>query len=129
MAFLSGSLAKGKGNLMAFMQYFRRNRKKTAMVAKDRLQIIVARERGPNGKRDWLPLLHQELLQVISKYEEIDHEKVTVNLEKSGDCEVLELNIVLPDPTEEEDEAAAAKVAAPLPRSTRSMRARSYIRR
>lgn len=82
---------------MAFFDYFRK-RKKTAEIAKDRLQIIVARERSTTRNAPWyLPELQQELLQVIAKYEVIDVEAVSVNLDRNGDCEVLELNIVLPE--------------------------------
>jgi cell division topological specificity factor len=82
---------------MAFLDYFRRA-PKSATLAKDRLSIIVARERaGTRGVTDYLPQLQQELLAVIARYEKIDLSHVTVNLDKSGDCEVLELNIQLPD--------------------------------
>ncbi len=84
---------------MAFLDFFRRSRQTSASVAKDRLQIIVARERASTrgGAPDYLPQLQQELLQVIAKYESIDIEKVSVSLENAGDCDVLELNIALPD--------------------------------
>ena len=83
---------------MRFLEYFRRQ-PKTAALAKDRLSIIVARERvgTRSGKPDYLPQLQQELLAVIAKYERIDISSVKVNLDQSGGCEVLELNIVLPD--------------------------------
>jgi len=82
---------------MAFFDYFRKA-PKTATLAKDRLSIIVARERaGTRSGVDYLPQLQQELLAVIARYEKIDLGHVTVNLDKSGGCEVLELNIVLPD--------------------------------
>ena len=82
---------------MAFLDYFRRA-PKSATLAKDRLSIIVARERaGTRGGPDYLPQLQQELLAVIARYENIDLSNVTVNLDKSGGCEVLELNIQIPD--------------------------------
>jgi cell division topological specificity factor len=82
---------------MAFFDYFRKA-PKSATLAKDRLSIIVARERaGTRSGVDYLPQLQQELLAVIARYETIDIGNVTVNLDKSGGCEVLELNIVLPD--------------------------------
>jgi cell division topological specificity factor len=82
---------------MAFFDYFRKA-PKSAAWAKDRLSIIVARERaGTRSGPDYLPQLQQELLAVIARYETIDIGHVTVNLDKSGGCEVLELNIVLPD--------------------------------
>ncbi|MFL5306580.1 MAG: cell division topological specificity factor MinE [Polyangia bacterium] len=83
--------------MMKFLEYFRRA-PKSATLAKDRLSIIVARERaGTHPSPDYLPQLQQELLAVIARYEKIDLTHVTVNLDKSGGCEVLELNIQLPD--------------------------------
>jgi cell division topological specificity factor len=79
---------------MGFLDYFKRQ-PKSASIAKDRLQIIVARERVSTRQTDYLPQLQQELLQVIAKYELIDLDQVTVNLDRSGGCEVLELSLVL----------------------------------
>ena len=100
---------------MGFLDYFRRQNK-TAAIAKDRLQIIVARERTADKRHaDYLPQLQQELLQVIAKYELIDLDQVSVNVDKNGDCEVLELNVVLtprgakhPEPDAKKPIAAAA---------------------
>jgi cell division topological specificity factor len=75
----------------------------TARVAKDRLQIIVARERAAcaEGKgAGYLPQLQQELLQVIAKYEKVDLDRVNVSIDKRGGAEVLELSILLPDAPE-----------------------------
>jgi cell division topological specificity factor len=84
---------------MKFFDYFRKA-PKSAALAKDRLSIIVARERtGTRVGPDYLPQLQQELLAVIARYEKIDLTHVKVHLDKSGACEVLELNIVLPDAT------------------------------
>jgi cell division topological specificity factor len=83
---------------MAFFDYFRRP-PKSASLAKDRLSIIVARERvGPrSGAPDYLPQLQQELLAVIARYENIDLGSVSVNLDHRGTTDVLEVNIILPD--------------------------------
>src|SRR3954454_20655750 len=79
------------------VDYFRKA-PKTASIAKDRLSVIVARERASTrGGPDYLPQLQQELLAVLAKYENIDLHNVSVKLDKTGDCEVLELNITLPD--------------------------------
>lgn len=64
-------------------------------MAKERLQIIVARERTPRGGPDYLPLLKEELLNVVRKYVAIDPDGVRIQLDREGDCEVLELNITL----------------------------------
>jgi cell division topological specificity factor len=81
-----------------------RKKPNTAALAKDRLQIIVARERTSTGDNvaSYLPQLQQELLQVIAKYEKLDLDKVYVNLDKKFGGEVLEINISLPEPDEKE---------------------------
>ncbi len=84
---------------MALLDYFRRSNPGSANLAKDRLSIIVAREGRCKGKLTYLPALRQELLQVLAKYEKIDLDQVTVNVESQGECEVLELNVILSDPT------------------------------
>jgi len=92
---------------MAFLDYFRRP-PKSASLAKDRLSVIVSRERASTrGGPDYLPQLQQELLAVLSKYERIDLQQVSVSLDRTGDRDVLELNIVLPDPAARQQMLAA----------------------
>jgi cell division topological specificity factor len=91
----------------SLVDYFKRS-PKPASVAKERLSVIVARERASTrGGPDYLAQLQQELLAVLAKYEKIDLENVSVKLDKSGDCEVLELNIALTDqpPTKKPDKS------------------------
>lgn len=80
---------------MSWLDIIWKPRPRTASMAKDRLSIIVARERRGSPGLDYLPQLKQELLQVLAKYEKIDLDQVTVNVDKNGDCDVLELNVVL----------------------------------
>jgi len=83
---------------MALLDYFR-TRPKTASLAKDRLSVIVSRERASTrGGPDYLPQLQQELLAVLARYETIDMQHVSVSLDKTDGRETLELNIVLPNP-------------------------------
>ena len=72
---------------------------KTANMAKERLQLIIARERVDDGKAsaDFLPAMQQELVAVISKYVHINADDIKVSMEKKGNYEVLEVNIVLPE--------------------------------
>lgn len=75
------------------------NKPKTAAVAKERLQLIIAHERnGLTSKPDFLPDLQKDLITVISKYVLVNPEDIKVSLEKQGNYEVLEVNIVLPEP-------------------------------
>ncbi|MGL6000223.1 cell division topological specificity factor MinE [Pseudomonas sp. WS 5059] len=83
---------------MSIFDFFRSTKKpSTASVAKERLQIIVAHERGQRSTPDYLPALQKELVEVIRKYVNIGNDDVHVALENDGSCSILELNITLPD--------------------------------
>ena len=75
------------------------NKPKSAALAKERLQLIIAHERnGLSGKKEFLPEMQKELIAVISKYVSVNPDDIKVSLEKQGNYEVLEVNIVLPEP-------------------------------
>ncbi|HET7562947.1 MAG TPA: cell division topological specificity factor MinE [Rhodanobacteraceae bacterium] len=82
---------------MSLLDFLRPRPKHTANIARERLRIIVAQERATRGGPDYLPLLRNELLEVIRKYVHVDPDAVQVNLERSDDGEVLELSVVLPE--------------------------------
>ena len=84
---------------MSFFSFLLGEKKKTASVAKERLQIILAHERGSlGGKRpEYLADLQRELIAVISKYVSISPEDIKVNLERQDDLEVLDIKIELPE--------------------------------
>lgn len=83
---------------MALLDYLLGQRKKkSANVAKDRLQILLAHERSERKAPDYLPKMREEILAVIAKYVEIDQDKLQISVDEANGFEVLELNLVLPD--------------------------------
>lgn len=84
---------------MSLMNLFIGEKKTSASVARERLQIILAHERtGRNGDTpDYLPALQRELLSVISKYITINPEDIKVHLERQDNMEILEVKIELPE--------------------------------
>ena len=84
---------------MSFLSFLLGEKKKTASVAKERLQIILAHERTSltTKRPDYLNELQRELVAVISKYVSIKAEDIKVNFERQDDLEVLEVKIELPD--------------------------------
>jgi cell division topological specificity factor len=78
------------------IDYFKRP-EKTAKFAKERLQIIIAHERTDRGKPDYLAMLQKDLLDVITKYVEVNRDDVKVELERKEGFSVLELNVTLPN--------------------------------
>ncbi|MGO2398380.1 MAG: cell division topological specificity factor MinE, partial [Halomonas sp.] len=69
---------------------------KSASVAKERLQIIVAHQRSQRGQPDYMPLLERELLEVIRRYVHVDDNAIQISLDSEDNCSVLELNVTLP---------------------------------
>jgi len=80
---------------MGLLDLFKRT-PPSASVAKERLRIIVAQERGTRGGPDYLPLLRRELLEVIRKYVKVEPDAVKVHVEREEGQEVLELSVSLP---------------------------------
>ncbi|MEN9478730.1 MAG: hypothetical protein RLZZ298_125 [Pseudomonadota bacterium] len=81
---------------MSWLQKLFGNPPKTAHLAKERLQLIIAHERDGGGSVNFLPDLQRELIAVISKYVNVNPDDIKVSLEKQDRFEVLEVNIVLP---------------------------------
>ncbi|MDN0076048.1 cell division topological specificity factor MinE [Crenobacter sp. SG2303] len=83
---------------MSLMELIFGKRQKSAEIARERLQIILAHERnGRTGTPDYLPALQRELMDVISKYVRVNQDDIKVQLERQDDMDVLEVNIVLPE--------------------------------
>ncbi len=85
---------------MSFFALFKGSKKAanpTAHVAKDRLQLILINERGIGGvSPDYLPRLQKELIEVISRYVNIEPNDIQVHLDRQDALEVLEVKIELP---------------------------------
>lgn len=95
---------------MGFFKFFRsRSEDTTAKVAKDRLQVLIAHERTGRSGPDYLPMLKRDILNVIKKYVSVGEEQVSVQLDSQADCDILELNITLPEDVEAGNPAASRK--------------------
>ena len=81
---------------MSFLTWFTRNR--SAPVARDRLQILLAHERALSGRTDLAAVLQQEILAVIARHIPIDQDKVIVKLDRGAQVSTLEIDIEMPEP-------------------------------
>ena len=82
---------------MSLLSFLFNPKPKTASAAKERLQVIIARERNGRDGPDFLPALHRELIEVISRYTQVSADDIKLSLDRQGILEVLEVNVVLPD--------------------------------
>lgn len=82
---------------MGILDFLKRRPEPTAGMARERLRIIVAQERSTRGAPDYLPLMRNELLEVIKKYVHVDLDAININVESGDGHEVLELSVALPE--------------------------------
>lgn len=93
---------------MGFFRFFRSNKEDaSAKVAKDRLQVLIAHERTGRDGPDYLPMLKQDILDVIKKYVSVGDDALSVQLETQDNCDVLELNITLPEDAQPSSQPSA----------------------
>ncbi|HEY1857786.1 cell division topological specificity factor MinE [Acidocella sp.] len=72
-------------------------RKRSAPVARERLQLLLAHERVLNGRADLAAVLQEEILAVIAKHIAIDRDKVNVKLDRGSQVSTLEIDIEMPE--------------------------------
>jgi cell division topological specificity factor len=69
----------------------------SAPVARERLQILLAHERGLRGQPDLLELLRSEILDVVKKHVEVDPDKIVIRMDRGPQVSTLEVDIEVPN--------------------------------
>jgi cell division topological specificity factor len=69
----------------------------SAPVARERLQILLAHERGLRGQPDLLAILREEILAVVSRHVVLDPDKVVVRMDRGKTVSTLEVDIEVPN--------------------------------
>jgi cell division topological specificity factor len=78
---------------MGLLNLFFSPHRHSAAIAKERLKIVLAHERAGRHAPDFLPKLQKELIDVVCRYVAIREDMIRVNLGKSGETSLLEINI------------------------------------
>jgi cell division topological specificity factor len=82
-------------------------RRKSAGVARDRLQILLAHERSTLGRTDLVAILREEILAVIAKHVTVQRDQVHVKMQKGPVVSTLEVEIEIPTTVPNAELAAA----------------------
>ena len=70
----------------------------SAGIARERLQILLAHERGARGLQpDLLMRLREEILAAVSRHVALDPDKVVVRMERGENVSTLEVDVELPN--------------------------------
>ncbi len=79
---------------MSLISLFRK--RSTAPVARERLQVLLAHERGVIGKSDLIATLQEEILAVIAKHISVDRDAVQIKLDRGSSVSMLEIDVEVP---------------------------------
>ena len=88
---------------MTLFDIFKR-RGGSAPVARERLQLLLAYERGNRNQPDLVAILREEIMAVITKHVKVDQDDVRVTMDRGKTSSTLEIDIQFPN----EGELAAA---------------------
>ena len=91
---------------MSLLSFFQK--RNTAPVARERLQILLAHERGiVSGEPDLVALLREEIVSVVARHISIEREKVQIRMDRGMAVSTLEIEVEVPGPTTEKATANA----------------------
>jgi len=87
-------------------------RRRSASVARERLQILLTHERVAASQSDLILTLREEILAVVAKHVMVDPDKVEVKIDRGKVVSLLEIDIEIPA-------TAGAKILAPIHQATK----------
>ena len=80
---------------MTLFKLFRRGG--SAPIARERLQILLAHERGTRNQPDLLGILREEILAVIEKHVPIERDNVQIKMDRGDAVSTLEIDVEVPN--------------------------------
>lgn len=80
--------------MSSIFQLFKR--RPTAVIARERLQILLAHERASVGQEGLVATLREEILAVIAKHVTVERDKVRVKVGRDGEMSTLEIEVEMP---------------------------------
>jgi cell division topological specificity factor len=69
----------------------------SAPVARERLQVLLAYERGNRNQPDLVSKLREEIMAVIARHVQIDPDLLQVSMDRGETMSTLEIDIQIPN--------------------------------
>jgi cell division topological specificity factor len=82
---------------MSILDMILRRQPKSASLAKERLQVIIAREGSRSGNPELLQQIKQAVMEAVSKFVKVAPEDIAIELDSDRDMEVLSVSVTLPE--------------------------------
>lgn len=82
---------------MSFLDFFTKRKPATANLAKERLQVIIAREGNRSSNPELIQQIKRAVLEAVGKFVQVRPEDIAIEVENQRDLEVLSVSVTLPD--------------------------------
>lgn len=82
---------------MSLLDLILRRQPKSASLAKERLQVIIAREGSRDGNPELILQIKQAVIEAVSRFVKVSPEDINIDLESDRDMEVLSVSVTLQD--------------------------------
>ena len=80
---------------MSLLDLILRRQPKSASLAKERLQVIIAREGSRDGNPELILQIKQAVIEAVSRFVKVSPEDINIDLESDRDMEVLSVSVTL----------------------------------
>jgi cell division topological specificity factor len=82
---------------MSLLSFFQK--RNSAPVARERLQILLAHERGiVGGQPDLVSALREEILAVVARHVAVERDMVQIRMDRGNGISTLEIEVEIPTP-------------------------------
>lgn len=82
---------------MSILDLILRRQPRTASLAKERLQVIIAREGSRASNPELLQQIKQAVMEAVSRFVKVNPEDIAIELDSDRDMEVLSVSVTLPE--------------------------------
>lgn len=82
---------------MSILDLILGRQRKTASVAKERLQVIIAREGSRSTNPELIQQIKAAIIEAVSRYVKVDPEDIAIDLDSDREMEVLSVSVTLGD--------------------------------
>jgi len=82
---------------VSFLDFFTKRKPASANLAKERLQVIIAREGNRSSNPELIQQIKRAVLEAVGKFVQVRPEDIAIELENQRDLEVLSVSVTLPD--------------------------------
>ena len=71
-------------------------RRGSAPLARERLQILLSHERAICGESDLIGVLREEILAALGKHIAVGHDNVAIRMDRGATLSTLEIEVLIP---------------------------------